>query len=73
MDRFDPRDVRDRANQWFREFGIRIDAKRQALDALDAARRSTADNGDGNESRCERRRMKEHAWKAKRPRGTEQH
>src|SRR5512145_801712 len=26
---------------------IRIDAKRQALDALDAARRSTADNGDG--------------------------
>jgi len=27
---------------------IRIDAKRQALDALDAARRSTAHNGDGN-------------------------
>ncbi|HXW06859.1 MAG TPA: site-specific integrase [Vicinamibacterales bacterium] len=27
---------------------IRIDAKRQALDALDAARRSTADNADGN-------------------------
>ena len=27
---------------------IRIDAKRQALDALDAARRSTAQNGDGN-------------------------
>jgi DNA-binding MarR family transcriptional regulator len=28
---------------------IRIDAKRQALDALDAARRSTAHDGDGNE------------------------
>jgi hypothetical protein len=27
---------------------IRIDAKRQTLDALDAARRSTAHNGDGN-------------------------
>ena len=27
---------------------IRIDAKRQALDALDAARRATAHNGDGN-------------------------
>jgi len=27
---------------------IRIDAKRQALDALDTARRSTAHNGDGN-------------------------
>lgn len=27
---------------------IRIDAKRQALDALDAARRSTAHNGDGD-------------------------
>jgi hypothetical protein len=27
---------------------IRIDAKRQALDALDAARRSTAHNGEGN-------------------------
>jgi hypothetical protein len=27
---------------------IRIDAKRQALGALDAARRSTAHNGDGN-------------------------
>ena len=27
---------------------IRIDAKRQALDALDAARRSAAHNGDGN-------------------------
>ena len=27
---------------------IRIDAKRQALDALDAARRSTVHNGDGN-------------------------
>ena len=27
---------------------IRIDAKRQALDALDAVRRSTAHNGDGN-------------------------
>ena len=27
---------------------IRIDAKRQALDALDAARRSTSHNGDGN-------------------------
>ena len=27
---------------------IRIDAKRQALDALDAARRSTAHNADGN-------------------------
>lgn len=27
---------------------IRIDAKRQALDALDAARRSTAHKGDGN-------------------------
>ena len=27
---------------------IRIDAKRQALDALDAARRATAPNGDGN-------------------------
>jgi len=27
---------------------IRIDAKRQALDALDAARRSPAHNGDGN-------------------------
>jgi hypothetical protein len=28
--------------------GIRIDAKRQALDASDAARRSTTHNGDGN-------------------------
>jgi hypothetical protein len=28
---------------------IRIDAKRQALVAVDAARRSTAHNGDGNE------------------------
>jgi hypothetical protein len=28
---------------------IRIDAKRQALDALDAARRSTAGNGNGGE------------------------
>ena len=27
---------------------IRIEAKRQALDALDAARRSTAHNGDSN-------------------------
>ncbi|MET0212811.1 MAG: hypothetical protein ABW292_07410, partial [Vicinamibacterales bacterium] len=27
---------------------IRIDAKRQALDALDAARRSTTHNGEGN-------------------------
>jgi hypothetical protein len=27
---------------------IRIDAKRQALDALDAARRAPAENGDGN-------------------------
>jgi hypothetical protein len=27
---------------------IRIDAKRQALDALDAARRSTAHHGEGN-------------------------
>ncbi len=27
---------------------IRIDAKRQALDAVDANRRSTAHNGDGN-------------------------
>jgi len=27
---------------------IRIDAKRQALDALDVARRSTAHNRDGN-------------------------
>lgn len=27
---------------------IRIDEKRQALDALDAARRSTPHNGDGN-------------------------
>jgi hypothetical protein len=31
-----------------RRLVIRIDAKRQALDALDAARRSTAHNGDGN-------------------------
>jgi len=27
---------------------IRIDAKRQALDALDAARRAPGTNGDGN-------------------------
>ena len=33
---------------WSRRSHIRIDAKRQALDALDAARRSTAHNGDGN-------------------------
>jgi hypothetical protein len=30
------------------DHAIRIDAKRQALDALDAARRSTAHNGDGS-------------------------
>jgi DNA-binding PadR family transcriptional regulator len=36
------------ANRYERDDRIRIDAKRQALDALDAARRSTAHNGDGN-------------------------
>ena len=30
---------------------IRIDAKRQALDALDAARRNSAPNGDGDGSK----------------------
>jgi integrase len=37
---------------------IRIDAKRQALDALDAARRSTAHNGDGNGDAQTRRRSR---------------
>ena len=47
--RYDTRDEqRDRGDAWDRNFGIRIDAKRKALDALDAARRSTAHNGDAN-------------------------
>jgi hypothetical protein len=37
---------------------IRIDAKRQALDALDAARRSTAHNGEGNGNVANGRRFR---------------
>jgi hypothetical protein len=37
-----------RAACWSTIRTSRIDAKRQALDALDAARRSTTHNGDGN-------------------------
>ena len=43
---------------------IRIDAKRQALDALDAAQRATAHNGDGNGDGAQTRRRSRRSWRS---------